>query len=61
LLDDVFSELDHDRAKTMLELAMSGELGQTFISSTERERFETLLGQSSGNHRIISVERGGIH
>jgi DNA replication and repair protein RecF len=61
LLDDVFSELDHDRARTMLELAMSGELGQTFISSTERERFETLLGQSSGNHQIISIERGGIH
>ena len=58
LLDDVFSELDHDRARTMLELAMSGELGQTFISSTERERFETLLGQSSSSHRIISIERG---
>jgi DNA replication and repair protein RecF len=60
LLDDVFSELDHDRARTMLELAMSGELGQTFISSTERERFESLLGQSSNNHRIISIERGMV-
>ncbi len=58
LLDDVFSELDHDRARTMLELAMSGELGQTFISSTERERFESLLGQRSSHHRIISIERG---
>ena len=57
LLDDVFSELDHDRARTMLELAMSGTLGQTFISSTEGERFESLLGQSSSNHRIISIER----
>ncbi len=60
LLDDVFSELDHDRAKTLLELAMSGELGQTFISSTERERFEQLLGVQSGGNCILSIERGAI-
>jgi DNA replication and repair protein RecF len=61
LLDDVFSELDHERAKTLLELASSGELGQTFISSTERERFESLLGLHSDDHRILSIERGTIH
>ncbi len=60
LLDDVFSELDRERARTMLELAMSGELGQTFITSTERERFESLLGLSSNDHRILSIERGSV-
>ncbi len=61
LLDDVFSELDHDRARMLLELALTGNLGQTFITSTERERFETLLGQHSEHHRILSIEPGTVH
>ncbi|HEY3873929.1 MAG TPA: DNA replication and repair protein RecF [Candidatus Kapabacteria bacterium] len=60
LLDDVFSELDEERARRLLELASSGELGQTFISSTERERFQTLLGTNREDHRIFSIERGGV-
>ncbi len=60
LFDDVFSELDHDRARTVLELASSGELGQTFITSTERERFAAMLGQKSPDQRILSIERGMV-
>lgn len=59
LLDDVFSELDEERAIRTLDLAASGELGQTFITSTERERFRSLLGHSE-DHRIFAVEQGAI-
>ena len=60
LLDDVFSELDEARAEQLLMLSSSGELGQTFITSTEQTRFETLLGTKSGDHRIFPVQGGVI-
>ena len=60
LLDDVFSELDEARAAQLLTLSSSGDLGQTFITSTERTRFETLLGTNSGPHRIFQLENGVI-
>lgn len=60
LLDDVFSELDHARAHRLLELASSGNLGQTFISSTETDRFKTTLRIGAEDHRIMSVERGSV-
>lgn len=64
LLDDVFSELDEARAKQLLELAQAGDLGQTFITSTEATRFEFLLGKRSGSddgdHRIFQLHNGVI-
>lgn len=56
LLDDVFSELDDDRAKQLLSLAASGDFGQTFISSTERSRFEKTIRFENNEHRIFDLE-----
>jgi len=56
LLDDVFSELDERRAVQLLERASSRSFGQTFITSTEGERFKAIhLGS---DHRIFTVENG---
>jgi DNA replication and repair protein RecF len=60
LLDDVFSELDDERAAQLLHLAASGKLGQTFITSTERVRFEKTLDFASGDHAMFLVENGGV-
>jgi len=60
LLDDVFSELDDDRAHQLLDLAASEELGQTFITSTERSRFEKKLDFSSGDHAFFEVSSGTV-
>ncbi len=60
LLDDVFSELDEARATQLLELAQAGDLGQTFITSTERSRFESLVGISGGDHRIFQLRDGVV-
>jgi DNA replication and repair protein RecF len=58
LLDDVFSELDDDRAAQLLSLAASGDFGQTFISSTERSRFEKTIKFDNAEHRIFDLENG---
>jgi DNA replication and repair protein RecF len=59
LLDDVFSELDEGRANQLLEMAASGNLGQTFITSTEGARFEAIAYQSS-DCRIFRMQQGVI-
>ncbi len=57
LFDDVFSELDDDRARAVLALAASGVLGQTFITTTEAARFERELGTAQGTHRMFIFAR----
>lgn len=57
LFDDVFSELDDDRARAVLALAASGVLGQTFITTTEAARFERELGTAQGAHRMFIFAR----
>jgi DNA replication and repair protein RecF len=59
LLDDVFSELDELRAHQLLDLAESGHFGQTFITSTDGQRFRNKLDLSNEN-RMFIVEMGHI-
>ena len=59
LLDDVFSELDEQRANQLLELAASGNLGQTFITSTEASRFKPILSELA-DCRIFRMKQGVI-
>lgn len=60
LLDDVFSELDANRSKRLLQLIASGRFGQTFISSTTRENFDVMIDFSSNQHRLFVVEGGMV-
>lgn len=57
LFDDVFSELDDERARAVLQLAASGALGQTFITTTEVTRFERELGAMSGANKLFTFAR----
>lgn len=59
LLDDVFSELDAERARQLLLLISSGSYGQVFITSTTRESFDTLA--MSGDGKIFTVDNGIVH
>ena len=47
LLDDIFDKLDKNRVSNLLELAMSDEIGQIFITHTESERLEEVLNQKN--------------
>ncbi|MBS1903733.1 MAG: DNA replication and repair protein RecF [Bacteroidetes bacterium] len=60
LLDDVFSELDANRAARLLELISSPQYGQTFITSTTRESFDTLLASGDHANRLIRIGEGQI-
>lgn len=60
LLDDVFSELDKRRAHQLLELASTGDLGQTFITSTDREVFEAAIDFATGYHSLYLVDSGTV-
>src|SRR5207249_4111579 len=60
LLDDVFSELDDERARQLLELAQTGSLGQTFITSTERERFSRSLNLARGDNKMFEAANGAM-
>jgi DNA replication and repair protein RecF len=57
LFDDVFAELDDERARAVLALAASGSLGQTFITTTEVTRFERELAAMSGANRLFTFAR----
>jgi DNA replication and repair protein RecF len=57
LFDDVFSELDDERARAVLALAASGALGQTFITTTEAARFERELNVTQGTNRLFIFGR----
>ncbi|HET9135421.1 MAG TPA: DNA replication and repair protein RecF [Candidatus Kapabacteria bacterium] len=58
LLDDVFSELDAERAQQLLLLISSGSYGQVFITSTTRESFDRLAIEGDG--KIFTVDTGII-
>ncbi len=63
LLDDIFSELDEHRADHLLRF--TGELSQTFVTSTSPRLFEDLPGGAGQNRRIfiqsgMNVEHGSM-
>ena len=47
LLDDIFDKLDENRVSNLLELAMSEDIGQIFITHTENKRLEDVLNQKN--------------
>jgi DNA replication and repair protein RecF len=55
LLDDVFSELDTQRAGRLLEFAQTPEFGQTFITTTDRSFFSNSLDASV--HKLWLADR----
>lgn len=60
LLDDVLSELDHDRRRHLLELVQ--RRGQTVITATERaqipelERAPAVIAVEPGGHLVVEAE-----
>lgn len=57
LLDDVFSELDEHRARYLLRA--TGELGQTFITTTDERVFGSSVAWN-GRHRRFYVHAGRV-
>jgi len=51
ILDDVFSELDEQRSRNLLEVIR--ECGQTVITTTEESRFHNAMGWNSENRKFM--------
>lgn len=60
LLDDVFGPLDPDRTKSVLDLLVSGAIGQSLVTAARREPFEGLVPFDTAAHSVFHVEHGEV-
>ncbi len=60
LLDDIFDKLDATRVEQIVELVSGDRFGQIFITDTNREHLNQILGRLNGEHRLFYVENGDI-
>ncbi|MFM7153592.1 MAG: DNA replication/repair protein RecF, partial [Bacteroidota bacterium] len=56
LLDDIFDKLDETRVRHLVGLLLERDFGQVFITDTQRNRIEAVIGEFPGDFRIFEVE-----
>ncbi|MBR1594186.1 MAG: DNA replication and repair protein RecF [Alloprevotella sp.] len=61
LLDDIFDKLDRGRVERIVQFAaQSPDLGQVFITDTNRDHLDRLLAASREDYRLFYVEDGRV-
>lgn len=60
LLDDIFDKLDAARVEQIVKLVSGDSFGQIFITDTNREHLDRILGNGSFDYKIFSVENGEV-
>ena len=60
LLDDIFDKLDEKRVQNLLQLIVSQQFGQIFITDTHIERIEKLGADLGINFKTFEIENGTI-
>ena len=60
LLDDIFDKLDEQRVQNLLQLIVSQQFGQIFITDTHIERIEKLGVDLGINFKTFEIENGVI-
>lgn len=60
LLDDIFDKLDEQRVQNLLQLIVSQQFGQIFITDTHIERIEKLGADLGINFKTFEIENGTI-
>ena len=60
LLDDIFDKLDANRVEQIVRLVGGASFGQIFITDTNREHLDRILGSSSHDYKIFEVEDGHV-
>ena len=59
LLDDIFDKLDSSRVGRIMEMVSGDEgFGQIFITDTNREHLDEILGAIKGESRLFAVKDG---
>lgn len=60
LLDDIFDKLDSSRVEKIVELVLSENFGQIFITDTNRQHLDTILSNTKSQYHLYKVENGSI-
>ena len=60
LLDDVFDKLDAMRGDNLISLVAGECFDQIFITDTNRDRLQSILGRANKDYRIYSVVDGNV-
>lgn len=55
LLDDVFDKLDANRVNQLIELVISNDYGQVFITDTHKERMQKLFEDRNVEFNLIEI------
>ena len=55
LLDDVFDKLDANRVNQLIELVISDDYGQVFITDTHKERMKELFDDKAVDFNLIEI------
>ncbi len=58
LLDEVLDKLDATRVERIIQLAESPEIGQIFITDTNRTHLDEIMRRTAGNYRLWEVSSG---
>lgn len=60
LLDDIFDKLDASRVTKIVDYVAGDELGQIFITDTNRENIDRLLATTHKDYKLFYVDEGHI-
>lgn len=60
LLDDIFDKLDANRVEQIVRLVAGENFGQIFITDTNREHLDKILGAAAFEYKIFTVSKGNI-
>lgn len=60
LLDDIFDKLDKFRVEEIVKLVANDHFGQIFITDTNREHLDQIIGRVNAETRIFTVQNGTI-
>ena len=61
LLDDIFDKLDDHRVGYILQLIEKNNLGQTFISDTNKDKIPNILNELNVDHNSFVIENGNAN
>ncbi|MDO4949624.1 MAG: DNA replication and repair protein RecF [Bacteroidales bacterium] len=60
LLDDIFDKLDALRVEQIVRLVSEPDFGQIFVTDTNRDHLEEIVGGLEGEHKVFHVENGTV-
>ncbi len=60
LLDDIFDKLDANRVRQLVGLLLERNVGQVFITDTQRARIEEVVASFAVDFMVFEVENGRI-